>query len=156
MRRAEREITDRQEIDAIVRGCLVCHVALARDDRPYLVPLSFGYDGQALYLHTAVEGTKLDFFAANPHVCFEFERGVEVRAHPDLACKWTLDYESVIGFGTISELTGPADKTHALNEIARQYSGRDWTFEPVSMAKARAWKIAIESITGKRSQPKSV
>lgn len=154
MRRTDKTITDRAEIDAIIRGSLVCRLALARDNTPYLVPVSFGYDGECLYLHTAPEGTKLDFFAASPRVCFEFERNVEVRRHPEIACKWSMNYESVIGFGTISEITAAAEKQQALNEIMRQYSGKDWTFDSGAVAKTRTWKITIESLTGKRSQPK--
>ena len=155
MRRKDKAITNRKQMDAIIRGCLVCHLAVTKDNQPYLVPVSFGYDGKALYVHTATEGMKLDFFAANPRVCFEFERGVEVRSHPDLACKWSLAYESVIGFGVIGEVTEATQKQQALNHIMLQYSGSSWPIEETSLAKTRVWKIAIESLTGKRSQPKT-
>lgn len=153
MRRKDKEIVSRAEIDAIIRGSQVCRLALARDNEPYLVPVSFGYDGTALYLHTAHAGRKIDVFLANPRVCFEFERNVEVRTDPALACKWTMRYESVIGWGTIAELTGPAEKERALNAIMRQYSGRDWTFEPAAVARVRTWRIAIAEVTAKRSPP---
>ena len=45
MRRSEREITNRTEIDAIIRSCQVCRVGLADGIEPYIVPMSFGYDG---------------------------------------------------------------------------------------------------------------
>ncbi len=48
MRRTDREVTVRAEIDEIVRGSLVCRVAMARHNLPYLVPLCFVYDGAAL------------------------------------------------------------------------------------------------------------
>lgn len=153
MRRTDKEIVDRQEIDAIVRGSSVCRLALAKDNEPYLVPVSFGYDGGAIYLHTAPTGRKIEFFRANARVCFEFERGVEVRTDPSLACRWTLRYESVIGWGTIAEVTEPPGKERALNAVMRQYSGREWAFDPAAVAKVRAWKITIEEIGGKRSPP---
>lgn len=152
MRRKDKEIVGRAEIDAILRGSQVCRLALAKDNEPYLVPVSFGYDGSAIYLHTASAGRKIDFFLANPRVCFEFERNVEVRADPALACKWTMHYESVIGWGTIAEIVEPVEKERALNEIMRQYSGRDWNFEPLAVARVRTWKITIDAMTGKRSQ----
>lgn len=154
MRRADKALTARGEIDAIVRGSQVCRLALAKDNEPYLVPVSFGYDGEAIYLHTAPTGRKIDLFLANPRVCFEFERNVEVRADPALACKWTMRYESVIGWGTIAEVTDPAGKERALHAIMRQYSGRDWTFEPAAVARVRTWRIAIDKVTGKRSPAK--
>ena len=154
MRRTDKEITDRQQIDEIIRGSLVCRVAMAKDNAPYVVPMSFGYDGAAIYLHTAPDGKKIDCFEANPQVCFEFERNVELRHDPQVACKWSFNFESVIGYGTINELVEPAQKEQALNEIMRQYSGKTWPFESASVAKVRVWKIAVASMTGKQSKPK--
>ncbi|MFZ2641605.1 MAG: pyridoxamine 5'-phosphate oxidase family protein [Verrucomicrobiia bacterium] len=155
MRRNDKEIAGRQQMDEIIRGSLVCHVAMVKDNAPYLVPMSFGYDGAAIYLHTAPEGKKIECFLTNPQVCFEFERNVELRHHPQIACKWSFNFESVIGYGTISELVEPAQREHALNEIMRQYSGKTWPFEATSMAKVRMWKITITSMTGKQSKPKT-
>ena len=155
MRRTDKEIADRRQMDEIIRGSLVCRVAMAKDNAPYIVPVSFGYDGAAIYLHTAPEGKKIGYFESNPRVCFEFERNVELRRDPQSACKWTFSFESVIGYGTISELVEPAQKEHALNEIMRQYSGRTWPFESASVARVRVWKIAITSRTGKFSKPKT-
>jgi hypothetical protein len=156
MRRGDKAITDRRQIDEIIRGSLVCRLALVQDGRPYLVPLSFGYDGDAFYFHTAPEGRKIDCFLAGGEVCFECERHVELRRDPQIACRWSMDYESVIGYGTIGELTTDADKRHALNLIMRQYSGQDWTFDDATMAKTRAWKLTIQSISGKQSKPKTI
>jgi nitroimidazol reductase NimA-like FMN-containing flavoprotein (pyridoxamine 5'-phosphate oxidase superfamily) len=153
--RTDKEISDRRQIDEIIRGSLVCRVAMAKDNAPYVVPMSFGYDGAAIYLHTAPDGKKIEHFLANPQVCFEFERNVELRRDPQIACKWSFNFESVIGYGTISELAEPTQKEHALNEIMRQYSGKTWPFESASVAKVRAWKIAITSMTGKQSKLKT-
>jgi nitroimidazol reductase NimA-like FMN-containing flavoprotein (pyridoxamine 5'-phosphate oxidase superfamily) len=155
MRRTDKEITDRRQIDETIRGSLVCRVAMAKDNTPYVVPVSFGYDGVAIYVHTAPAGKKVEHFEANPQVCFEFERNVELRRDQQTACKWSFNFESVIGYGTISELAEPAQKENALNEIMRQYSARTWPFESASVAKVRVWKIAITSMTGKQSQPKT-
>ena len=155
MRRIDKEIADRRQIDEIIRGSLVCRVAMAKDNAPYVVPMSFGYDGRAIYLHTAPEGKKIECFEANPQVCFEFERNVELRRDPQIACKWTFSFESVIGYGEISELVEPAQREHALNEIMRQYCGKTWPFESASVAKVRVWKIVITSMTGKQSKPKT-
>ena len=133
MRRNDKAITDRQQLDAIIRGSLVCRLALVESGQPYLVPLSFLAGGE---------------------VCFECERHVELRRDPQTACKWSMNFESVIGYGTIAELTADAEKRHALNQIMRQYSDKDWDFEPAIMTKTRAWKLTITSMTGKVSKPK--
>jgi uncharacterized protein len=143
-------------MDEIIRASLVCHLALAKGSEPYVVPLSFGYDGEALYVHTAPEGKKIEYFQSNPHVCFQFERGVELRRDPVTACKWSFNFESVIGYGTVAELLEPAEKQLALSEIMRQYSGKDWPIDEASISHVRVWKIAITSMTGKQSKPPPV
>jgi len=100
------------------------------------------------------EGKKIEFWLANPEVCFEFERGVEARRDPHTACKSSFNFESVIGYGTLSEVTQPAAKENALNEIMRQYSGKTWSFEPGAVDKVRVWKTAIRSLTAKQARPK--
>ena len=49
MRRTDKEITSRSEIDEIIRDSDVCRLAFAVSDEPYLVPVSFGFDGKTLY-----------------------------------------------------------------------------------------------------------
>ena len=79
MRRTDREIITRKEIDSIIDSCDVCRLAFAVQNEPYLVPVSYGYDGEALYFHTAREGQKIDCIGANSRVCFEFERNVKLQ-----------------------------------------------------------------------------
>ncbi len=151
MRRKDKLVEDRKEIDAIIGNSDVCRLAMAMGDQPYLVPLSFGYDGQAIYLHTADRGKKIDHFKANPKVCFEFESNVKIVAHPTVACKWSVAFETVIGFGTIEEMTTPEEKQYGLKQIMRHYSGKDWDLDGPGMPRTRVWRITLQSLTGKRA-----
>ena len=151
MRRKEKEIKDRTEIEAIINTSQVCRVAMSKNDQPYLVPLSFGFDGSAVYVHTAREGKKIEFFEANQRVCVEFESHVQIRPDDKQACKWSVAYESVIGDGTLQELTEPRDIQYGLNQIMRHYSGKDWDIDPRAAGKTRVWKIVLVSLSGKRS-----
>jgi hypothetical protein len=99
MRRADREITSRERIDEIIRGCEVCHLGMADGDQPYVVPVSFGYDGSSVYFHSAREGRKVDVIAANPRVCVQFERRVVLMPSETEACEWSFAFESAIGVG---------------------------------------------------------
>jgi len=118
------------------------------------VPVSFGFDGEHIYFHTAREGRKLDFIQANPRVCFEVERNVEVAPHPTEACKWTVSFESAIGYGTITELVAPEEKAQAFSLIMTHYSDRDWRAPLANVANTRVWRLSVESVTGKRSKQK--
>ncbi len=154
MRRTEKQITNRVEVDAIIAGCDVCRIALAVDNEPYLVPLSFGYDGDAIYLHTARKGKKIDYFETNNRVCFEFERNVRLERGGADACDATFSFESVIGYGTIDELVDFDRKSHALSQITSQYTGPQTVFYCKEVDKVRVWEISIESVEGKRSPGK--
>ncbi len=154
MRRHDKEITNRQEIDAIIRSALVCRIAFADGNEPYVVPVSFGYDGEALFIHTAKSGRKVDFIEANSRVCFELEDNVSLRADDHDACKWTFVFESVIGYGTITELETAEERARGLKQIMLHYSGREWDIDEAATATTRVWRIDVESVTGKRSLEK--
>ena len=154
MRRTDKEIPSRGEIDEVIRGCQVCRIALAVENEPYIVPVSFGYDGASLFFHTARSGKKIEFLEANNRVCFEFERNVRLQTNPKISCKWTFAFESVIGYGTASELIDPPEKTRGLNQIMLQYSGKPWDFNASVLAQTRVWQILIDSLTGKRAEEK--
>lgn len=153
MRRAEREVTGRDAIDAIIRQSDVCHLAFIDGEYPYVIPISFGYDGKALYVHTAKEGKKLDCIKKNDRVCFQFDCDVYLKRLAEQGCDWTFAYQSVIGFGRIRELTEKHEKILALDTIMAQYVHSDDTFSyrDTSLENTRTWVITIESITGKRS-----
>ena len=154
MRRRDREINNRQEIDAIISAALVCRIALSNGTEPYVVPVSFGYDGQALFIHTAKSGRKIDFIEANNRVCFELETNVSLKTDDSSACKWTFEFESVIGYGTIIELETAEDKALGLHQIMLHYSDREWDIDEKETATTRVWRIDVESVTGKRSLEK--
>lgn len=88
-------------------GRIACcaHGAGDGDDRPYVVPLAYGYDGDAVYAHSSV-GRKLRMMRAQPLVCFEVDRA-------EAADRW----RSVIAEGIYEELTDVQARERALNII---------------------------------------
>ena len=150
MRRSEREIKDREVIDAIIRQCLVCRLGLSDGEEPYIVPLCFGYDGQALYFHSAPAGRKIDILRKNSRVCFEFDIPEGMR-EAEAGCRWGIKYRSVVGFGTAEIMDVQGDKKKALEIIMAQYSGKKYIFPEDIMAKTLVIRVAIERMTGKHA-----
>lgn len=155
MRRTDKEITDPAQLGKIIDQSLYGHLALCDGEQPYVIPVSFGREGLDLYLHTAREGLKLSILEQNPRVCVAFEGEVRRVEHPQLACRWSLSFYSVVGRGRIVEVLEPAEKEHGLNVLMRHYSGRAWPFQPSELASVRVWKITLTALTGKRSKDKS-
>lgn len=59
MRRKDRGITDRTEVEAILDEAQVCRIGLSDGKDPYVVPVCFGYGNGSVYIHAACEDTKL-------------------------------------------------------------------------------------------------
>lgn len=150
MRRKEREIQDREAIDAIIRECRVCRLGLTDGNEPYVVPLSFGYDGEAFYFHGASVGRKLDLLRQNCRVCVELDILDELRPSEE-ACRWSAGYRSVIGFGTAEILADVESKREALRIIMAHYSDGRYTFTDKALEGTVVIKVSIASITGKQS-----
>jgi nitroimidazol reductase NimA-like FMN-containing flavoprotein (pyridoxamine 5'-phosphate oxidase superfamily) len=148
MRRNEREIKDRKEIDDIIRRCQVCHLAMCDDGQPYVVPLNFGYDGRFLYFHTAPEGRKIDIIKRNNRVGFEVDILNDI-VTAEQACKWGAKYESVMGSGTAEIVDDLEAKKEALEWIMRQYGNGAWDFKEEILKKTLVLRVRILEISGK-------
>ena len=98
MRKKEKEITQSSEIEEVIRKSLVCRIGMSDNDLPYIVPVCFGYQDNTIYIHGALKGRKNDILKKNKNVCFEFDINTAVVTAED-ACKWGMNYQSVIGFG---------------------------------------------------------
>jgi len=151
MRRNDREITDRKTIDGIIRRCRVCHLAMCDESQPYVVPLSFGYDGCFLYFHAAREGRKIDIIKRNNRVCFEFDILHDIITS-EQACSWGAKYESVIGSGTAEILDTLEAKNDALEWIMRQHRSGTWDFTEKMLNKTLVLRVQILEISGKARQ----
>jgi nitroimidazol reductase NimA-like FMN-containing flavoprotein (pyridoxamine 5'-phosphate oxidase superfamily) len=151
MRRGEREIVGSREIDRILESCTVCRLAMNDRPYPYVVPANYVYSSGRLYVHSANAGRKLDLIAADPHVCFEVDRVVEIVAS-ERACGWGTRYESVIGTGVATLVTDDGEKETALRGLMRKHSGSDeWAFPPQSVDRLVVIRVDITNVTGKSS-----
>ena len=155
MRRKDKEILQPELVWQIIDAAQVCRLGLCKDNIPYIVPVSFGYDGTALYFHTAVDGRKIEFITANNQVCFEIEHEVVVVPNAERACGWSFSFSSIIGYGTVEELIEDSDRTRGLQLVMHHYSGRgDWEFQGQHLQNVRVWRIRIEQLSGKQSKDK--
>ena len=151
MRRNEKKIIARTEIDDIIKNSDVCRIAFANNNTPYVIPVSFGYDGKSIFVHTAKTGRKIEFIEKNNLVCIEFDIDVKTIEDKDVPCKWTSAYKSAIGYGKMIELTEYEEQENAINQVMLHYSGKDWEFNEHMLKSVKLWKIEIDEISGKQS-----
>jgi len=139
---------DKAQIEAVIRKALVCRLAMCDGDRPYVVPMSFGYEDGALYFHGKATGRKVDTLRKNNRVCFEFD--VDVALSPArVPCQCGLKYRSVIGHGKAFFMDDPEEKRKALRVIMRQYAEGSFEFPDEAVARTTIFRVEIESMTGK-------
>jgi nitroimidazol reductase NimA-like FMN-containing flavoprotein (pyridoxamine 5'-phosphate oxidase superfamily) len=148
MRRADKEIKDRGEMEAIIERAAICHLGLSKDDIPYVVPVNFGYRDGCVYFHCAREGAKLDFIRHNENVCVEFDTDLQMRVD-DVACEWSFKYQSVIGFGKAHIIDDLDLEKRALDIIMEHYSDKTYAYVDSRVDGIMIVKIEIERMTGK-------
>lgn len=153
MRRKDLAVTDPEKIDAIIQGCDCFRLAFADGTHPYIVPLSFGYarKGETIqfYFHSAAAGRKVELSRKLGYAGFELDRNRTVKPN-EKACDFTVAYESVVGEGSIQELTNPEEKTAALHAIMAHYTGRtDWAFPESVLNRTCVFCLTVKELSCK-------
>ena len=153
MRRKDRQITEIEAIRAILDKAKVLHLAMIDGDRPYVVPLNYGYTLEngalTLYLHSAREGRKLDVLRQNDRVAFVLETNVSQVSGGDIPCKYGEAYASVMGEGRAVLLTDSAEKMAALSILMKTQTGRDFAFTPAMTDAVAVLRLDVDSFTAK-------
>jgi len=161
MRRKKCEITNRAEVDAVLRRCRVGRLATCGvDGYPYITPVNYVYHGGAIYFHCARAGEKLDNLKRDSRVCFEVDIPL---AYLDLdyygdnpeSCGVTQFYHCVVIRGRAEIVRDLDDKTAALNALVASHEPDGRKFQKITSAtKAVALcevvAVRIERISGKR------
>ena len=80
------------------------------------------------------------------------ELGVGLLTDGSNPCDWGFSYQSVIGHGTIDELTEHQEKVRGLELILLQHATGKWPMADPHVEHTRVWKLNIESITDKQSE----
>lgn len=151
MRRSDREVTIQEEITAIMSRCEVMRLALNTETVPYILPVNFGMepDGLTLYFHGAMEGAKYDLIARDGRASFEMDctHGLILDEGKRMC---SMNYESVIGWGELHEISGVEEKLYALKRIMAQYRGEDFEFGTAVLPQTRVFRLDVRQRTAKR------
>ncbi len=143
-------ISDQQQIEEILSKANFIHLALADGDTPYIIPMSFGYKDNVIYLHGSKRGKKIDILKKNRKVCFEAMLEGEVIPTEDI-CKYDVKYRSVIGEGQAQILEDYNEKIVGLTVLSEHYGKKgpfDFTEEKVN--RVSIIKIDVQRMTGKQ------
>ena len=150
--RRKRQALSAEECAAVLLRGTSGVLALSGDNGyPYAVPISYVYDGKALYFHCARAGHKLDALRREPKASF-----CVVDQDQVVPEAFTTYFRSVIAFGTVREAEDPAEMRRAMELLAAKYAPAS-TAEERSRAMDREWpglcvlEMTVEHLTGKEA-----
>lgn len=155
LRRKDKEITDEAELIKILKSTKYITMALCKNNQPYLVTLSHGYDDQrkCIYFHCASEGKKIDYMKSNNEV---WGQAFVDHGYDEGQCNHL--FSSVHFSGKVTFIEKPEEKVKAMQCMMRQLEKNP---EPM-IAKLNAEKlkdallgrIDIEHMSGKQPEKK--
>ena len=137
-------------LDRQAQGRGYVPVGLALGDELQDLPLSYGYDGESLYIHSALAGRKVEVLRRNPRVCFAITLDQEL-TQGEVPCGWSFKYRSVVGEGIVHFVADEAERTRGLDALMRQHGGTGGDYKPENLAKTAILRIEILSLSGKQS-----
>jgi nitroimidazol reductase NimA-like FMN-containing flavoprotein (pyridoxamine 5'-phosphate oxidase superfamily) len=149
MRRSDREIIELDAMEAIINDAHVCRLGMIDNDRPYIVPLNFGYRNGTFYFHSSREGLKIEILKQGHMVCIEIDGGHEL-VKAEEACDWGMRYSSVIAYGRPRFIEDLQAKHVALAIIMEQYSKDTFSFPEKAVAATAVFAVDVESMTAKQ------
>ena len=151
MRRNVQQLSQ-EESEAVLLHGTAGVLALAGDKAfPYAVPISYVYDGEHIYFHSAPAGHKIDAIERNPNASFAVIDQDEV-----IPEKYTTAFRSVIVFGSIRIIGDDAEKLAAIRKLALKYAP-DNTEQQHAAEIDGAWsrfcmlEMSIAHMTGKQA-----
>jgi len=125
VREPQRAVYDRDAVNRILDEGLVCHIGFVADGQPYVIPTSYGRDGDVLYIHGSVASRMLRSLEQGIPVC------VTVTLLDGLVLarsvfNHSMNYRSVVILGTATPVDDPGEKIAALRAISEHILPHRW------------------------------
>ena len=149
---------DEEWMRAFLRAAQIGRVATLWDDQPFVTPSTFWYDeaNRRIIFHSNLAGRVRANLERNPKVCLEAsEMG---RLLPsNAALEFSLQYRSVMVFGTVRILESDEEMRAALTGLLEKYfpemqAGRE--YRPITdkeLNRTSVYELKIESWSGKEN-----
>lgn len=146
-----RTLSFKPELEEIIHKCQFCNLGMVDpNNKPYVLPMNFGFRDDFIYLHGSRVGRKNDVLSNNPHVCLSFSTDHEIRyVNEEVACSWAMRYRSVLIFGRIEFIEENEEKVNALNIIMAHYTDREFTYNDPAVQDVQVYKVIIEKMEGR-------
>jgi uncharacterized protein len=130
----EQGRTERADLLAVLRAGFIAHLGVVVDGTPMVIPTSYGFDEDTLYLHGSVASRSL---AARPEQAAGRPEGtvacVTITLVDGLVLarsvfEHAVNYRSAMIYGTPMLVTDPAEKLHGLQLLSEHLAPGQWDY----------------------------
>lgn len=154
MRRQEREIRNRETIQAILERSQVGRIAtINRRGFPVIKPVNFLYYEEKIYIHSSRKGEKAGDIRRGSPVCFEVDEPIAYVTARGHACTASYYFRSIIAKGRALFVRNKRKKVDILEKLMVKYQPEgNYEAMPDDIVKKTAVvEITIEEVTGKEN-----
>jgi len=109
----ERGRFDRETVYSILDAGFLCHVGFIHDGKPVVIPTAFGREGDRIYIHGSAASRMQRGAAKGIDLCVTVTH-VDGLVLARSGFHSSINYRSVVIFGTATPITDPEEKTRAL------------------------------------------
>ena len=125
VREPQRAAYDRDTVNQILDEAFLCHVGFVVDGQPFVIPTSYGRDGDLLYVHGSAASRMLRNLDHGVPVC------VTVTLLDGLVLarsvfNHSMNYRSVVILGTTTLVDDPVEKIAALRAVSDHILPHRW------------------------------
>jgi nitroimidazol reductase NimA-like FMN-containing flavoprotein (pyridoxamine 5'-phosphate oxidase superfamily) len=103
------KILSREESLKLLRSARLARLGCVTDEGPYVVPVSYVFDGESVFIHS-LPGRKVTALRADPRACLQVDDIVS-----------DSQWRSVIVSGLSEEVTAPAERARILGRLFTHY-----------------------------------
>ncbi len=143
------KITDKNILEEILLDAQYLRLGLCNEGRPYIVPVSFGYRDDTIYLHSSRKGLKIDIIQKNNNVCFEVDAYLGILPSDD-PCSYYMRYRSVVGNGTATILEDEAEIKEGLGCLIDRYHKKDYDLDELNLKSIVVIRIDVNELHGRQ------
>lgn len=150
-------ISDRTEIEGIIKQCKTCYLAMTDGDSPYVLPMNFAIFEDNIILHSAQYGRMWETILKNPKVCINWTLGEELAWQDEqVGCSYRVKSKSVIVEGIAKVIEDYYEKEKLVKHFMTQYSNLPFEFNPPAIRNVGVLLISIDKISAKEFGAKAV
>jgi len=124
----EQGRTERADLTAVLAAGFIAHLGVVVDGAPMVIPTSYGFDGQTLYLHGSVASQSLqagDGAGQLACVTITLADGLVLARS---VFEHAVNYRSAMIYGTPRLVTDPDEKLRGLRLLSKHLAPGQWEY----------------------------